>query len=171
MNHIYQDQISRIADSARSLTDGLTDEVARYRPDDQANTIAWLLWHSGRCIDAQLAQMTESEELWPAWADKFTLPPEDQLGFAMIGYQMDPNLADQVNASPEVLRDYILACCNALTAYAVKLDISEADRIVDRTWEPAVTAGVRFVSIIDDVVRHLGAAEYLRGLAERALAR
>ena len=27
------------------LTDGLTDEIATYRLDPEANSISWLLWH------------------------------------------------------------------------------------------------------------------------------
>ena len=41
------------------------------------------------------------------------------------------------------------------------------DEVIDRNWDPPVTAGVRIVSIVDDAAKHLGQAEYLRGLVVR----
>ena len=38
------------------------------------------------------------------------------------------------------------------------------DRVVDRTWDPPVTLGVRLVSILDDDTQHAGQAAYVRGL-------
>jgi hypothetical protein len=38
-------------------------------------------------------------------------------------------------------------------------------RIVDRHWDPPVTASARLVSIIDDCAQHLGQAAYLLGIA------
>ena len=41
-------------------------------------------------------------------------------------------------------------------------------RIVDTRWDPPVTASVRLVSLIGDGLKHLGQAQYVRGLAKRA---
>ncbi|MGC7340434.1 DUF664 domain-containing protein, partial [Mycobacteroides abscessus subsp. massiliense] len=41
---------------------------------------------------------------------------------------------------------------------------SELARVVDRQWDPPVTASVRLVSIVDDCAQHLGQAAYLRGI-------
>jgi hypothetical protein len=41
---------------------------------------------------------------------------------------------------------------------------SDLDRIVDRSWDPPVTMGVRLVSIADDGLQHAGQAAYVRGL-------
>ena len=40
----------------------------------------------------------------------------------------------------------------------------EFDRIVDRNWDPPVTAAVRLVSVVNDVTQHLGQVAYVRGL-------
>ena len=48
-----------------------------------------------------------------------------------------------------------------------RVDASELDRIVDRNWDPPVSAGVRLVSVIDDSIQHAGQALYLRGMIER----
>ena len=39
--------------------------------------------------------------------------------------------------------------------------------MVDTNWDPPVTASVRLVSVLGDVLQHLGQAAYVRGLAER----
>jgi hypothetical protein len=40
----------------------------------------------------------------------------------------------------------------------------ELCRVVDKNWDPPVTASARLVSIIDDCAQHLGQAAYLRGI-------
>ena len=42
--------------------------------------------------------------------------------------------------------------------------------MVDTDWDPPVTASVRLVSVLGDVLQHLGQAAYVRGLAERGSA-
>ncbi|MBA3310924.1 MAG: DUF664 domain-containing protein, partial [Nocardioidaceae bacterium] len=44
----------------------------------------------------------------------------------------------------------------------------ELARVVDASWDPPVTVGVRLVSLLSDCLQHLGQAAYVRGLAERA---
>ena len=40
------------------------------------------------------------------------------------------------------------------------------DDIVDTNWTPHVSRGVRLVSIIDDALQHLGAANHLAGVPQ-----
>ena len=47
------------------------------------------------------------------------------------------------------------------------IDATELDRIIDRNWDPPVSAGVRLVSVIDDSMQHAGQALYLRGMIGR----
>jgi len=39
--------------------------------------------------------------------------------------------------------------------------------VVDESWHPPVTLGVRLVSIISDDLQHAGQAAYLRGIITR----
>jgi hypothetical protein len=65
----------------------------------------------------------------------------------------------------------VLAYLDAVTArtleYVGELDAGELDRVVDRSWDPPVTAGVRLVSVIGDCMQHAGQARYVRGVYER----
>ena len=45
------------------------------------------------------------------------------------------------------------------------LTVADLERIVDRGWNPPVTASARLVSIVDDCAQHLGQAAYVRGIA------
>ena len=39
--------------------------------------------------------------------------------------------------------------------------------MIDESWDPPVTLGVRLVSVIDDDLQHAGQAAFVRGVALR----
>jgi Protein of unknown function (DUF664) len=48
--------------------------------------------------------------------------------------------------------------------FVARVTAEDLTRIVDRHWDPPVTASARLVSIIDDCAQHLGQAAYVRGI-------
>ena len=54
---LLRDAFTRLIEHVDDLTDGLTEELADYRATPDANSIAWLLWHSARVQDAQVADI------------------------------------------------------------------------------------------------------------------
>ncbi|MBI2705568.1 MAG: DUF664 domain-containing protein [Actinobacteria bacterium] len=70
--------------------------------------------------------------------------------------------------SVQVLLDYYDAVWGRTETVLEGATKADLDRIVDESWEPPVTMGVRWVSIVDDDVQHAGQAWYLRGLFERS---
>ena len=48
--------------------------------------------------------------------------------------------------------------------YLATVDADELGRVVDRRWDPPVTAGARLVSVLGDCLQHLGQASYVKGL-------
>jgi len=52
----------------------------------------------------------------------------------------------------------------ATLRYLDRVDADELDRVVDRSWDPPVTAGVRLLSVVGDCLQHLGQAAYVKGL-------
>lgn len=127
------------------------------------NSIAWLLWHTGREIDIQLADLDSCEQLWPQYAARIGL---GDAGEAM-GYDHTPEQARAiVVTTPEqlqALREYTLACCEAVERYVADEKKLDLDQIVDDSWDPPVSRGVRLVSLIDDAIAHLGQVAYLLG--------
>lgn len=157
------DAFDRQHELVQDLTDFLTEEVATYRPDPEANSIAWLLWHLTRVQDDHVAGLAQAEQVWPAWRDRFGLPfPAGDIGSGHTSAQVG-----QVRASGELLAGYYADVHAQTRRYLDHLTEAELERVVDRHWDPPVTAGVRLVSVIGDVLQHLGQIAYVRGLAER----
>ena len=158
---ILRDSFTRIIEHVDDLTDALTDEVSFYRPTPEANSIAWLIWHSARITDAQLAHITGAEQVWPAWVDRFALdlPREDH------GYGHRPEDVSKVRAPADLLHGYYHAVHKTTLEYIAGITETELARVIDENWSPPVTVSARLVSIVDDCVQHLGSAAYLRGIA------
>ncbi|OBI09596.1 hypothetical protein A5715_12535 [Mycolicibacter heraklionensis] len=163
---LLRDAFTRLIEHADELTDGLTDEVADYRPTAQANSIAWLLWHSARVQDIQVAQVAGVEQAWTrdGWVERFglDLPRDDS------GYGHSPADVAKVRAPAALLAGYYRDVHRLTLDYLERVTAEELARVVDTHWDPPVTAGVRLVSVIDDCAQHLGQAAYLRGLQAQA---
>lgn len=157
------DGFGRGREGVAELTTGLTDETAWWRPDDGANSIAWLLWHLSRVQDDHVADVAGVEQVWPRFHDEAALPlePDD------TGYGHTPDQAAAVRVSADLLNRYQAEVHTATLAYLDRLTEAELARIVDDRWDPPVTVAVRLVSVIDDCAKHLGQADYVRGLADR----
>ena len=52
-------------------------------------------------------------------------------------------------------------------AYLSTVDPQELDRIIDTSYDPPVSVGVRLISVLSDNLQHAGQARYLRGLIDR----
>src|ERR1700722_1829650 len=81
---LLRDLFTRLIEHVDELTDGLTDDKANYRPAPNANSIAWLIWHSARVQDVQLAPIAGVEQVWTAdgWVDRFGLDlPRNDTGY------------------------------------------------------------------------------------------
>jgi hypothetical protein len=160
---LLRDSFTRLVEHADEITDGLTDEVSSYRPTPEANSIAWLLWHSARVQDAQLSDIAGTEQVWlrDGWVDRFALDlPRDA-----HGYGHTPEEVGKVRAPAELLAGYYHAVHRVTLEFVAGVTAEELERIVDRRWTPPVTASARLVSIIDDCAQHLGQAAYVKGIA------
>jgi hypothetical protein len=161
---LLRDSFTRLIEHVDAITDGLSDDALTYQPSPDANSIAWLLWHSARVQDAQLCDIAGTEQVWmrDGWADRFNLDlPKDS-----HGYGHTPEQAAKVRAPVELLSGYYHAVHQMTLEFVASVTPEELARIVDRRWTPAVTASARIVSIIDDCAQHLGSAAYIRGIAD-----
>jgi uncharacterized damage-inducible protein DinB len=155
------DAFNRVRELVEELADGLTEDDATFRPAPGANTVGWLLWHLARVQDDHVAGLAAVEQAWPHWRERFGLPFSDWA----TGYGQSPDEVAAVRVSGELLAGYH-ADVHALTlAYLESITADELARVVDTHWDPPVTAGVRLVSVVGDVLQHLGQAAYVRGLA------
>jgi hypothetical protein len=159
------DAFGRIRDETHAVLDGASRAVLTYRPDDEANSIAWLVWHLTRVQDDHVADVAGVEQRWTAdgWYDRFGLPFPP----AAHGYGQTPEEVGQVDVEAELLLGYFDATHEATVGYLAGLRSSDLDRVVDERWDPPVTLGVRLVSVVTDDLQHVGQAAFVRGLAER----
>lgn len=165
-NELLREAFERTRDDVRSVTTGLDAAGLTFRPDPDANSIAWLVWHATRVQDDHLAALADREQRWTAsgWVERFGfgLPPAD------TGYGHDSGQVDLVRPEgTELLVDYHTEVHDETVRYLATIDAAALERIVDERYDPPVTVGVRLVSVLHDGMQHLGQAAYVRGLLER----
>jgi len=165
-NDVVADGFGRVRDIVHGVVEGIKPAHLTYRVDPQANTIAWLIWHLSRVQDDHVADVAGMEQAWIAdgWADRFGLP----FDHSAIGYGQSPDEVSAVQIDdPKLLLDYFDAVHARTLDYISGLSDDDLDRVVDTSWDPAVTLGVRLVSAISDDLQHVGQAAYVKGVAQR----
>ncbi|MBW3577381.1 MAG: DinB family protein [Actinobacteria bacterium] len=163
---ILTDAFERIREGVRRVTDGLDADALAYRPDADANSIAWLIWHSTRIQDDHVSEIAGRDQAWVAdgWADRFDLPSDPtDTGYGHSSQQVGAVRPD----GPDLLVAYHEGVAQRTFQYLDTIDAAELDRIIDRRWDPPVSVGVRLVSVISDQMQHVGQAAYVRGLLQR----
>lgn len=165
---ILSDAFGRVREIVTSVTTGLDAAALAYRPEPDANSIAWLTWHLTRVQDNHVSDITGQEQAWTDqdWFERFALPfPETATGF---GHSSE-EVARISPSGPELLAAYHQAVSERTLAYLAEIDAAELGRVIDESYDPPVTVGVRLVSVISDNLQHAGQARYLRGIVERTL--
>ena len=160
------DAFGRIREVVHQAAQGLTPQQLAVRLDDDANSIAWLLWHLTRVQDDHIADALDVEQVWTArgWEQRFALPFKPwATGY---GHGPDDVAAVQVG-SAELLTGYYDAVHEQTIERVRGLSERDFDRIVDETYHPPVSLGVRLVSVINDGMQHAGQAAFIRGILQR----
>jgi hypothetical protein len=166
VRELMTEAYGRITQIVRRAVDDLDAERLAFRPEPDANSIAWLVWHLTRIQDHHVSEIAGREQAWTTtgWADRLDMAadPDD------TGYGHTPAQVAAVRpAGPGELIGYHEAVAARTAEYIATLDADELDRIVDRSYDPPVSVGVRLVSVLSDNLQHAGQAGYLRGLVER----
>ena len=160
------DGFGRILEGVPPVVAGLGTEELLWRPDRDANHIAWLVWHLARQQDEQMAQIGDSTSAWRSgeWSRRFNLPYSPNAN----GYGMTSDEVGEFTVSDSsLLLDYHEAVHELTIGVVRGLGTDEFTTVIDPNWDPPVTVAVRIVSVLDDAAKHLGQAEYVRGLLER----
>jgi uncharacterized damage-inducible protein DinB len=159
------DGLNRVDEDFRQAVEGLSPEQLAYRPAENANSIAWLAWHLTRVQDDHVSDIAGRPQAWidERWHERFGKPAEaNDTGF---GYRADQVAAIRPNGS-EVLVEYYAAVHRRSMEYLGRLSCQEMDRVIDTSWDPPVTVGVRLISVVNDCTQHVGQMAYVRGLIE-----
>ncbi|MFB6673876.1 DinB family protein [Streptomyces sp. NPDC056390] len=163
---VLTDAFGRIHETVHSAVEDLSAEELNTRLNDDSNSIAWLIWHLTRVQDDHISDAFRTDQVWLAdgWADRLdlALPPSDT-GYGHSGKQV----AKVQVSSGELLLGYFDAVHERTLAHVAGLTDADLDQVIDDTWSPPVTLGVRLVSVISDDLQHSGQAAYVRGILER----
>lgn len=151
---------------------GLTNEELAWRPNAEANSIAFVIWHTTRVEDRFMQKMVrETEEVWTGggWYSRLGLDEGD----TGVDFSVD-RLASFPALSVENLRDYLDAVRAETNAYLDAAAPAGFDLVPDRNPFPEVpgadeyfegcTIARMFLILIGEHFQHLGHAAYIRGL-------
>lgn len=161
-NDVLIDGFERVKQVVHEVVRGLGEAKLAERPGEDANSIAWLIWHLTRVQDDHLAELMGTEQMWTSggWVEQFDLPFEHEA----TGFGHSSDEVGMVVASAEELASYYDAVHAATVAYIAQLKPQDYDEIIDEAWDPPVSRGVRLVSVLNDCTQHAGQAAYVRGL-------
>ena len=162
---VLVDAFERIRDAVNPAVNGLSAEQLAFRPDGESNSIGWLVWHLTRIQDDHVAGLHGGEQVWTAggWSQRFALPldPSD------TGYGHGPDDVAKVTADSALLLGYFEEVHENTVAYLRTLSDADLEQVIDPSWNPPVTVGIRLVSVIADDLQHVGQAAYVRGVVQR----
>ncbi|MEW2168122.1 DUF664 domain-containing protein [Streptomyces sp. NPDC007084] len=164
---ILIDAFGRIREEVHATVEGLPPEDLNARPGESANSISWLVWHLTRVQDDHVADAAGTEQVWLTddWSKRFGL----DLPRADTGYGHTAAKVARVRVeSGDLLLGYYDAVHERTLAFIDGLAAKDLERVVDERWDPAVTLGVRLVSVLSDDLQHIGQAAYVRGLVQPA---
>ena len=156
------DSFGRVHDTVERVLDGLTPELLADCPNDSSNSIGWLVWHLTRVQDDHIADAAGIEQVWTreGWFTRFDLPFDREA----TGYGQTHDEVRSVRSDASQLLGYHQAVLRQTVTYITPLTGSDLERIVDYSWDPPVSLGVRLVSVLADDGQHAGQAAYVRGL-------
>jgi uncharacterized damage-inducible protein DinB len=162
---LLADAFDRVQGAVHEAVAGLDEDQLIHRVGPEANSIAWLVWHLTRVQDDHIADVAGTEQVWLAqgWADRFGLDLDTQ----DTGYGHTPKQVGLVRASRELLTGYYDAVHDQTSVFIEELADEELAEVIDASWSPPVTLGVRLISVIADDLQHAGQAALLNGFLTR----
>src|SRR5579863_9321186 len=101
---LLADAFDRIREEVHHAVDGLSTSELAFRVDNDANSIAWLVWHLTRVQDDHISDVSGVEQVWTSggWADRFGLP----FGRLATGYEQTSEEVAAVQVDAELLTAY-----------------------------------------------------------------
>ena len=165
VNAIVIDALGRIQNTIRRVLDGMTPDQLYYRPAENSNSTAWVIWHLTRVQDHHISDMGGLEQLWTSdgWHARFGMEADGK----NTGTGHTPGDVAKIRPDAETLQSYYDAVYERTKTVLSSLTSEDMDRELDEPqYSPLPTIGVRCASIISDNTQHVGQAAYIKGLAQ-----
>ena len=162
---LLEDLARRPAETAGLVLDCLGRQEAHTQPGGIHNSIVWLIWHAARQEDVQVAQLSGRDQVWTAgdWAQRLGIDRgAEDFGFG----DSAQDVGAVTTSSLEELAAYLTAVTEESVRYATALSDDDLAEVIDDSYDPPVTRGVRLISTFEDASTHLGQAAYARSLVD-----
>lgn len=166
---LLTDAFGRIRETVRAVVPGLEPAQLARRLDPDANPVSWLVWHLTRVQDDHVAAAFGVPQVWEAggWAARFGLPGDSvEIGYGQTSAEV-AEVAAKLSKAGDLLVEYHEATYDQTVKQVSSLKDADLSRVVDQSWTPPVTLGVRLVSVINDDMQHAGQAAFVRGILLR----
>ena len=127
---VLREAASRPATEAKALVDTLPAGVLNAHAGGHTNSIAWLLWHAGRQMDVQLAQLNGEPQVWHSqgFNSRFNLGKlGDTEGYGHTAEQARAVMVEDA----ALLVEYLGATTAALSRYIAGLSGADLDDVID----------------------------------------
>lgn len=144
--------------------EGMDDAILTQQPNDDSNSIAWLLWHMNRVVDRLINDRLQSKpQAWTesGWHQRFGMDSDPEV--TGMGWTKE-QVAQWAPPSKEVLVGYFEAVKASARAYLKGLseDALAASISVPPANEPRPVSDMLGVLVFDNIT-HGGQIAYLRG--------
>ncbi|KRM21225.1 DinB family protein [Latilactobacillus graminis] len=159
--HLLSKTVIRAQERLLETLAPMTVEAANTMPQPLIKSVTWLVWHTARELDYQIADLKGTKPLWlsAGWTQKFALDlPDDTQDWS----HSPKEAAKVVVADKALLVGYLADAMQLTTDYLAEITADALTDIIDEDWTPAVTREARLVSIVDDAIMHSGQAVYTR---------
>ncbi len=167
---LLRDGFTRVDEGTGALLEAAEPQMLRYRASSNSNPVAWLIWHLSRVQDDHFAFLARgldpeagTEQCWIAndWVSRFNLPYRRlDTGFGHSSEQV----ADFGMYDGQHLLGYHRDVHERSMEILGTLREADLGVVIDRRWDPPVTAAARLVSILGETTAHLAQAEFVRGI-------
>lgn len=160
LNHFIVDRLDASYLWIERLRDGVTDEQFYYRPKDDTNSIAWLVWHLSRWRDRTSAIVTGDTQVWisEGWFQRFGISEE------RTGLGDTPEQVADFRPDRDLVLSYADAAHRAIVDRVLKLTANQLmEHVKSITGEPRPAWRI-LVRVIGDSTEHVGQINYLRGM-------
>jgi predicted dithiol-disulfide oxidoreductase (DUF899 family)/uncharacterized damage-inducible protein DinB len=141
--------------------EGLTDADLAAQPNDQSNSIGWLLWHQARVEDALISGLTGKPQAWVEgkWHERFGMDADP----SNIGTGHNLEQVAGVKPTLKDLKGYSEAVRPNTLAYLGGLNPADLDQEVDTILGDKRRLGDYVGGFFLDTLHHGGQVCYLRG--------
>ena len=172
INRFVEDCLEDYRRRVYAATAPLSEDEMHWRPDDESNCIAFIIWHAARVEDRLINVFARgADEIWlrDGWSAKTGIPEADH----GVNYTLE-QVAAFPSITKEQLQQYFDSVREETLPYLRGLGADDFDEVPDRTPFPEMPASVRYFQgrsvggilrqLIGEQDQHLGQVSFIRGL-------